>query len=138
MIHQKHPLKSVVNGEGDCNPKYASNGKSDALDTAVAAPNVCGGPKRGRCSTKKKCICKEGWTGPHCLVPDGYDPINWEELKEPKITLMGPSKQLITAFMVIFSLGFIMVAYFSIKKTDEKVEYLDYSSKKGYQSISSK
>jgi len=62
----KAPLKKVMHGGGSCEPSAIGE-----------AADSCGGEKRGAC--KKRCECNEGWTGPHCLVPDGSDPIDWEK-----------------------------------------------------------
>jgi len=58
------PLKPIVTGKGKCSP-FESNG-------------TCGGSTRGYCSLSRTCECHSGWTGPHCLVPIGFDPINYE------------------------------------------------------------
>lgn len=55
-------------GTGPCDPRAEG-----------VTRDSCGGPTRGRCTQGKVCECKEGWTGPNCLVSDGFDPIAWDE-----------------------------------------------------------
>ena len=62
------PLKEIQRGKGSC--------KSD-LDGISA--QSCGGPTRGLCSEGHVCVCRSGWTGPNCLVPDGFDPVEYEK-----------------------------------------------------------
>jgi beta-glucan synthesis-associated protein KRE6 len=65
-----HPLLKIQRGQGPCNPRVTN---SNTLDT-------CGGPERGRClASSKTCECMPGWTGPHCLAHQGYDPILYDE-----------------------------------------------------------
>ena len=62
------PLKGVQRGGGICNPK-----------TVGVVPDACGGNERGRCTLGKVCECRTGWTGPHCLAPQGRDPILYDQ-----------------------------------------------------------
>lgn len=70
-IIQLKPLKPIVTGRGACN----TNAEGESKD-------ACGGPNRGRCTTRRVCSCEEGWTGPHCLVQVAYDPIMYEREDE--------------------------------------------------------
>jgi hypothetical protein len=64
---QKHPLKPIVRGGGQCDQRAAD-----------VSRNSCGGVTRGTCNRKNSCECEEGWTGPHCLAAVGFDPIAWD------------------------------------------------------------
>ena len=61
------PLKPITRGGGVCNREEKNINRLP-----------CGGKDRGVCTDRLVCECKEGWTGPHCLVPDGFDPIMYE------------------------------------------------------------
>lgn len=63
----ERPLKPIQQGRGQCIPNRSGESKQS-----------CGGPDRGRCTAGRVCECKKGWTGPHCLVTDSYDPIIWD------------------------------------------------------------
>jgi EGF-like domain len=65
---QIHPLKGIQTGRGLCN--------TQAIDNSSEA---CGGPARGRCSPGRECECFVGWTGPHCLSHQGFDPILYDQ-----------------------------------------------------------
>lgn len=52
---QKRPLEDVSRGGSSC-----------------SSHNDCGGPKRGICTSKRVCRCKEGSTGPNCLAHEGF------------------------------------------------------------------
>jgi len=67
---QDHPLKPITKGKGRCKMKLA--------DTNSTSPDNCGGPTRGTCSATRTCICRRGWTGPHCLAAIGYNPVTYE------------------------------------------------------------
>lgn len=75
--HEKHykskndltMLKGIQTGRGACNPNLTP----DEIN-----PQTCGGYERGKCTQGRVCECKKGWTGPHCLVHDGYDPIVYD------------------------------------------------------------
>lgn len=81
--------------------------QSNEADTSEIGPDACGGETRGRCTFGKVCECNDGWTGPHCLVPFGSDPITWE-IPET-FEFQGPSKQPIALGIIILSIGFVMV-----------------------------
>eukprot|EP00565_Helicotheca_tamesis_P009340 CAMPEP_0185734316 /NCGR_PEP_ID=MMETSP1171-20130828/22123_1 /TAXON_ID=374046 /ORGANISM="Helicotheca tamensis, Strain CCMP826" /LENGTH=636 /DNA_ID=CAMNT_0028404277 /DNA_START=32 /DNA_END=1942 /DNA_ORIENTATION=- len=61
------PLQKIARGGGSC--------KDSAIGQTAES---CGGEGRGTCKKSGHCECKDGWVGPHCLVPDGSDPIDWE------------------------------------------------------------
>jgi len=63
-----HPLKGTQRGRGSCDPLV----ENDILK------KDCGGPERGRCSPGDVCECDSGWTGPHCLVHEGSNPVNYD------------------------------------------------------------
>lgn len=63
------PLKPIENGGGVC--------KRDVSGISALS---CGGPTRGLCSASRLCECRAGWTGPNCLAPDGFDPIQYERI----------------------------------------------------------
>lgn len=39
----------------------------------------CGGPEQGKCTAGRECECYRGYTGPHCLVHEGRDPIPYDQ-----------------------------------------------------------
>ena len=98
------PLKPVQTGGGNCDPSVN--------DDSVYA---CGGEMKGRCTRAKKCECYQGWTGPHCLSHDGYDPIMYDQ--PDKISDLGfvpPSvvpKFLIGCFAVLVILLFAALVW---------------------------
>ena len=61
------PLKPITIGRGVCDPQATNVSRAS-----------CGGKDRGTCTPGFVCECKKGWMGPHCLVPNGYDPIMYE------------------------------------------------------------
>jgi len=61
------PLKEIIRGTGVCK-----------RDVGGISAESCGGPTRGLCSAARICECRSGWTGPHCLSPDGFDSIQYE------------------------------------------------------------
>jgi len=61
------PLKVVQRGSGTCN--IAASGVTAA---------ACGGSERGRCTKGSVCECLQGWTGPHCLVSQAYDQVQYD------------------------------------------------------------
>jgi beta-glucanase (GH16 family) len=61
------PLKEIQRGNGVCKP-----------NSGGITADSCGGSKRGTC-IGSRCECRDGWTGPHCLVPDGFNPIQYEK-----------------------------------------------------------
>ena len=61
------PLKPIRKGGGAC--------KRDIDDES---PDSCGGGARGLCGADRVCKCRAGWTGPHCLSHEGFDPIQYE------------------------------------------------------------
>jgi hypothetical protein len=61
------PLKPIQNGKGECQ-----------RDLKGVSQKSCGGPARGLCNAARVCECRSGWTGPHCLSPDGFNPIQYE------------------------------------------------------------
>lgn len=79
------PLKHVPTGRGACilresiteSDAKGTTSKSGSSDSRSLRES-CGGPKRGECSALKMCVCHTGWTGPHCLVPEGFNPIDYE------------------------------------------------------------
>ncbi|KAI2489279.1 Beta-glucan synthesis-associated protein (SKN1) [Fragilaria crotonensis] len=94
-----HPLKGIQTGRGACN--------TQAIDESAGA---CGGPKRGRCSPGKECECFVGWTGPHCLSHQGFDPILYDQ--PDKISDLGfipPTVHPMTLVAGLFGLGFVML-----------------------------
>ena len=79
----KVPLKPIQRGKGKCkrhklNSDTDTNRKSNSNTTEIISADTCGGPTRGLCNPARICICRSGWTGPHCLVPDGFDPVEYE------------------------------------------------------------
>lgn len=82
------PLKPIQRGRGECTTTTTTPMNED--DNNNFGPEQCGGTSRGHCTPTKMCACKEGWTGPHCLVPDGYDPIQWEV--EERLQFHGPDR----------------------------------------------
>lgn len=71
-----HPLKGIQRGRGTCTPAVVGSSRDS-----------CGGPKRGRCTSGRECECLKGFTGPHCLVPEGSDPVIYD--RPDKITDVG-------------------------------------------------
>jgi hypothetical protein len=63
------PLKPIQRGGSACT-------KSATTTTTQTA--ACGGTARGQCA-RETCTCHRGWTGPQCLVPDGHDPIVYDQ-----------------------------------------------------------
>jgi hypothetical protein len=63
-LHDKLPLKEVVTGTGECGRGKRRHQRKhhNELETEV---EECG---EGHC-VRGSCVCKEGWQGPHCLVP---------------------------------------------------------------------
>mmetsp|Transcript_4655 Transcript_4655/g.6480 ORF Transcript_4655/g.6480 Transcript_4655/m.6480 type:complete len:703 (-) Transcript_4655:204-2312(-) len=75
------PLKHVLRGKGACillESVSESDSKAKSGSESRSLRESCGGPKRGECSALKTCVCHTGWTGPHCLVPDGFNSIDYE------------------------------------------------------------
>ncbi len=68
----KVPLKPIQRGRGKCHRNALM------ANTTEISANTCGGPTRGLCNAQRECICRSGWTGPHCLVPAGFDPVQYE------------------------------------------------------------
>lgn len=99
----ERPLKDVQHGRGICNVNQ--NSRKDAV--SQNGSDGCGGIKRGFCTSKNICKCNDGWTGPHCLVPAGHDPIDWELPETLKFD--GPSTQPLLMSVVILLTGYIMV-----------------------------
>ncbi len=62
---QKEPLLPIQNGGSYC-------------DTSAE----CGFPSKGDCSSSKRCVCNDGYTGPRCLSPAGFDDIPRPESME--------------------------------------------------------
>ena len=60
-------MKSIKIGRGVCDPQATNISRAS-----------CGGKKQGTCTAGFVCECKQGWTGPHCIAPEGYDPIVYE------------------------------------------------------------
>lgn len=89
------PLRPVENGGGKCDRVAAS--------TSEIGPRTCGGAERGACAEDETCDCVDGWTGPFCLVPAGYDDVSWHE--DPTISFHGPSH-----FSVVLSVVLVVVA----------------------------
>jgi len=56
-------------GKGTCNP---------TVNATEMTRLSCGGLNRGVCTAGRTCECRSGWTGPHCLVPAGFDPVLYE------------------------------------------------------------
>ena len=56
-------------------PKGTGNCKRDV--GGVSAER-CDGPTRGLCNAARKCECRSGWTGPHCLANEGFDPVKYD------------------------------------------------------------
>merc|ERR1712232_441216 len=63
----KEPLLPVPKGTGNCK-----------RDVGGVSAETCGGPTRGLCNAARKCECRSGWTGPHCLANEGFDPVKYD------------------------------------------------------------
>jgi hypothetical protein len=96
------PLKSIQIGRGACDPRAEG-----------ASPESCGGEERGICTKGKVCECNKGWVGPHCLAPEGFDDVVWDQPDKlsdvgfvpPRLTSTGLFIGLsILAIMLIFTM----------------------------------
>mmetsp|Transcript_31418 Transcript_31418/g.34785 ORF Transcript_31418/g.34785 Transcript_31418/m.34785 type:complete len:647 (+) Transcript_31418:99-2039(+) len=123
-VDDAHPLKALQRGRGLC-------------DSLAKNPNLktgCGGAERGNCSPAGVCECHPGWTGPHCLVHEGYDPVNYD--LPDKISDLGfvppsmTSTGLLVGFCCLF--GLLSIALFWKRWFDgwKPVFTLDDSEKK--------
>lgn len=85
---QTEPLLSVRRGGGYC--QQNSN---------------CGYPEKGECSGNR-CVCQDGFTGPKCLSPDGFDdnPPPPPEIHFEQMTLSPTMLSMLTTAVVVFIL----------------------------------
>eukprot|EP00804_Cyclotella_cryptica_P029784 CCRYP_020653-RB/>CCRYP_020653-RB protein AED:0.30 eAED:0.30 QI:255/1/1/1/0.66/0.5/4/1655/442 len=100
-----HPLKPIQNGGGPC---VATPDVGNANGTAN-----CGGPSRGICQSKPSftCRCLDGWTGPHCTNPIGFDDIVWDPPETwADFGFSGPSLKVLSGG--ILTLGVLVVILF--------------------------
>jgi hypothetical protein len=107
LSHQVHPLKEIRRGGGTCSP-------TSPIDAAL--PESCGGESRGVCLSKSnrqhRCKCLDGWTGPYCLNPTGYDDIIWDPPETwSDLGFHGPSLRGGMGVMVVFlsMMGILLV-----------------------------
>jgi len=94
------PIKGIQRGGGRCDPS-AKSGDEDTSKTAT-----CGDERHGYCTKGRVCQCNIGWTGPHCLSHQGFDPIQYDQPDSIEdLGFVAPSvvpKFLIGAFVVLF------------------------------------
>lgn len=88
------PLKAIQRGGGTCN--------TDATGTSLEA---CGGSDKGICDSNA-CKCKEGFTGSHCLAPDGFNDIEYEQ--EESLEFIAPNFEHSRALW--FGLGALVIS----------------------------
>jgi hypothetical protein len=108
---KEHPLKKIQNGGGPCTMSPSAN--NNANNTNSTLPKFCGGPTRGVCQPKSPstCKCLDGWTGPHCTNPMGYDDILWDPPETlADLGFRGPSLKLVSGGVVF--LGLLVVGLF--------------------------
>jgi len=109
--NDKVPLKPIMKGKGACIRN--NNGAAGNMNTTAAvSADTCGGPTRGLCNADRLCICRSGWTGPHCLVPAGFDPVQYDrkdgfedlEFTGPLLSFSGLTVGLgVMSFLVLFA-----------------------------------
>jgi len=102
-IDDVRPLKDIQVGRGVCS--LDAKNEDDGDDQSKSK---CGGTTRGFCTNGNVCECKPGWTGPHCLSPDGHDPIIYErESSFDDLEFTGPQFRL---HGIWTSLGIILLS----------------------------
>jgi len=107
----EHPLKKIQNGGGPCTMSPSANNNTNNTNSTL--PKFCGGPTRGVCQPKSPstCKCLDGWTGPHCTNPMGYDDILWDPPETlADLGFRGPSLKLVSGGVVF--LGLLVVGLF--------------------------
>lgn len=96
---QKEPLLTIQRGGGYCQ-----------------AGTDCGSPNKGECESNK-CVCQDGFTGPKCLSPDGFDdnPPPPEDIEFSQMTLP-PAMLSMLAFSVVIFIIFVGLAVLKRRK----------------------
>jgi len=91
---QKVPLQPVANGGGYC-----------------TQDSHCGAPTKGSCSSTKRCVCQDNFTGPLCLSPPGFDdnPPPPESIGFASVFL-SPGFTAIVVFAVVAFISFVGLA----------------------------
>ena len=104
---QERPLKPIQTGGGPCSPSAAGED-----------PRSCGGPARGTCRPPGACLCLDGWTGPHCLNPAGFDDVVWDPPDAlADLGFRGPSlKRPSAAILVVALAGTMLLAPAILRK----------------------
>jgi Beta-glucan synthesis-associated protein SKN1/KRE6/Sbg1 len=69
------PIMEISRGGGVC----SNNETTNVTTTTTTTWNVCGGEDRGVCDPVMGCLCRPGWTGPHCLSSYGDELIDMYE-----------------------------------------------------------
>mmetsp|Transcript_22921 Transcript_22921/g.45916 ORF Transcript_22921/g.45916 Transcript_22921/m.45916 type:complete len:627 (+) Transcript_22921:225-2105(+) len=105
---QKEPLLPIQNGGSYC-------------DTSAD----CGFPSKGDCSSSKRCVCHDGYTGPRCLSPSGFDdnppPESMEHI-EVDMIVMSPVFLALAAFAAF---AFVLFVSFAALRKRRQVENYD-------------
>jgi len=103
------PLKPIQNGGAPCDPK--ANG---------TLPQTCGGETRGICQQSHSpptCRCLDGWTGPHCMNPRGFDDIVWDPPESIEdLGFHGPMLHWPVVVLIGGLLGMLFVAPFVLRR----------------------
>jgi len=95
-VNDLKPLKEIVAGGGMCSQE------------ASVLSNSCGGPTRGICSAGHTCKCKSSWVGPHCLSPDGSDPVPYEKPDDFRdLEFVGP-------YLYVQGIAILLFAFFAV------------------------
>ena len=74
----------------------------------------CGGPEKGECSSNR-CSCMDGYTGPKCLSPDGFDD-NPPPPEDFEFSQMALSSSMVSMLSVFFSVFIIFVGLAVLKR----------------------
>ena len=96
-------LKEITRGGGACSSSDSSN----------VTTTSCGGDTRGVCHDVMGCLCRSGWTGPHCLSSFGAASVDMYEQYQATTTWppsVASSEKMITVKITVLSVGGIILA----------------------------
>lgn len=121
------PTEQWIRGHPE---RYVSPGQKRPLETtrlgggSCTSSTDCGGAKRGICSAKQFCQCKDRATGPHCLAHDGFYPfdVNGTMTKAFDISSMMVPRGLVVSLIVLL-LGFGLSLTGSMRSKSLEVKY---------------